>query len=86
MRKLEGIVKEVVDEMGYLKRREERFTDTNSTTPRVPLFSVVLNLPFASIDKPTRPELCMVHDFFARGVGGVANLPPPGILQEEIPH
>lgn len=31
MRKLEGIVKEIVDEMGYLKRREERFTNTNST-------------------------------------------------------
>ena len=30
MRKLEGIVKEIVDEMGYLKKREERFTDTNS--------------------------------------------------------
>jgi len=32
MRKLEGIVKEVVDEMGYLKRREERFTNTNTST------------------------------------------------------
>lgn len=29
MRKLEGLVKEVVDEMGYLKKREERFTETN---------------------------------------------------------
>jgi len=29
MRKLEGIVKEIVDEMGYLKNREERFADTN---------------------------------------------------------
>ena len=29
MRKLEGIVKEIVDEMDYLKRREERFLDTN---------------------------------------------------------
>ncbi|KAF8069115.1 emp24/gp25L/p24 family/GOLD-domain-containing protein [Lyophyllum atratum] len=32
MRKLEGIVKEIVDEMGYLKTREEKFTDTNSST------------------------------------------------------
>ncbi|KAL1746738.1 emp24/gp25L/p24 family/GOLD-domain-containing protein [Schizophyllum fasciatum] len=32
MRKLEGIVKEIVDEMGYLKKREERFTDTNTST------------------------------------------------------
>jgi len=29
MRKLEGLVKEVVDEMEYLKQREEKFTDTN---------------------------------------------------------
>ncbi len=30
MRKLEGIVKEIVDEMDYLKSREERFQNTNS--------------------------------------------------------
>ena len=30
MRKLEGIVKEIVDEMGYLEEREERFANTNS--------------------------------------------------------
>ena len=29
MRKLEGIVKEIVDEMDYLKIREERFQNTN---------------------------------------------------------
>jgi hypothetical protein len=42
MRKLEGIVKEIVDEMDYLKRREERFLDTNgkyktSFCPHAPL-------------------------------------------------
>ncbi|OBZ67628.1 Endoplasmic reticulum vesicle protein 25 [Grifola frondosa] len=31
MRKLEGVVKEIVDEMEYLKKREERFQSTNST-------------------------------------------------------
>ena len=30
MLKLEGVVKEIVDEMGYLQEREERFADTNS--------------------------------------------------------
>jgi hypothetical protein len=30
MRKLEGVVKEVMDEMEYLKKRESRFTSTNS--------------------------------------------------------
>jgi hypothetical protein len=40
MRKLEGIVKEIVDEMDYLKKREERFQDTNGKAvflPHVPL-------------------------------------------------
>ncbi|KAJ7167443.1 emp24/gp25L/p24 family/GOLD-domain-containing protein [Mycena crocata] len=40
MRKLEGLVKEIVDEMGYLKKREERFSDTNiSTQQRVQNFA-----------------------------------------------
>jgi len=40
MRKLEGLVKEVVDEMGYLKTREQKFTDTNfSTSTRVQNFA-----------------------------------------------
>ena len=30
MRKLEGLVKELVEEMEFLKKREERFTRTNS--------------------------------------------------------
>ncbi|KAH8105792.1 emp24/gp25L/p24 family/GOLD-domain-containing protein [Phellopilus nigrolimitatus] len=39
MRKLEGIVKEIVDEMDYLKKREERFSSTNeSTNTRVQKF------------------------------------------------
>ncbi|KAF5357038.1 hypothetical protein D9756_006739 [Leucocoprinus leucothites] len=32
MRKLEGVVKEILDEMEYLKKREERFTSTNTST------------------------------------------------------
>ncbi|KAI0312847.1 emp24/gp25L/p24 family/GOLD-domain-containing protein [Amylostereum chailletii] len=40
MRKLEGIVKEIVDELSYLKKREERFQDTNmSTQTRVQNFA-----------------------------------------------
>ncbi|KAF9077286.1 emp24/gp25L/p24 family/GOLD-domain-containing protein [Rhodocollybia butyracea] len=40
MRKLEGMVKEIVDEMGYLKQREIRFSDTNlSTNKRVQNFA-----------------------------------------------
>ncbi|KAG8897841.1 vesicle coat component, partial [Tulasnella sp. 417] len=32
MRKLEGVVKEISDELGYLKKRETRFRDTNEST------------------------------------------------------
>ncbi|KAF9648436.1 hypothetical protein BDM02DRAFT_3155738 [Thelephora ganbajun] len=40
MRRLEGLVKEIVDEMGYLKKREERFAGTNiSTNKRVQKFA-----------------------------------------------
>ena len=42
MRKLEGIVKEIVDEMDYLKAREERFQKTNSTFLPVSLPSSTL--------------------------------------------
>ena len=42
MRKLEGVVKEVVDEMNYLKTREERFQATNSASSL--LFSSLLLL------------------------------------------
>ncbi|KIM86664.1 hypothetical protein PILCRDRAFT_815900 [Piloderma croceum F 1598] len=40
MRKLEGVVKEIVDEMGYLEEREQRFSNTNiSTNQRVQNFA-----------------------------------------------
>ena len=41
MRRLEGLVKEIVDEMGYLKKREERFASTNGTTMIPNLTSIV---------------------------------------------
>ena len=44
MRKLEGIVKEIVEEMDYLKQREERFSSTNGTCS--------LQMREASADRP----------------------------------
>jgi hypothetical protein len=38
MRKLEGIVKEIVDELDYLKRREERFQTTNGMLSHVSIW------------------------------------------------
>lgn len=40
MRKLEGIVKEIVDELNYLKQREERFSSTNGMS--ISVFSPLL--------------------------------------------
>jgi len=41
MRKLEGIVKEIVEELDFLKKREERFSSTNeSTNKRVTRFGL----------------------------------------------
>ncbi|KAL7422244.1 vesicle coat component [Cryptotrichosporon argae] len=43
MRKLEAVVKEIVDEMGYLQRREMKMRDTNeSTNERVKYFSIFI--------------------------------------------
>ncbi|WWC69629.1 endoplasmic reticulum vesicle protein 25 [Kwoniella pini CBS 10737] len=45
MRKLEAVVKEIVEEMGYLQRREMRMRDTNeSTNARVKNFSILITL------------------------------------------
>ncbi|KAL7416678.1 emp24/gp25L/p24 family/GOLD-domain-containing protein [Mrakia frigida] len=42
MRKLEGVVKEIVDELAYLQRREARMRDTNeSTNRRVQNFALI---------------------------------------------
>ncbi|KAF8888540.1 emp24/gp25L/p24 family/GOLD-domain-containing protein [Infundibulicybe gibba] len=50
MRKLEGVVKEIVDEMGYLKKREERFSTTNaSTNERVQNFAWFTILSLAGL-------------------------------------
>lgn len=40
MRKLEGVVKEIVDELNYLKRREMRMRDTNGESRLASFVSV----------------------------------------------
>ncbi|KAI0338017.1 hypothetical protein BDW22DRAFT_1338640 [Trametopsis cervina] len=50
MRKLEGVVKEIVDELGYLKAREERFQATNmSTNSRVQNFAWFMLLSLVAL-------------------------------------
>ena len=86
MRKLEGLVKEVVDEMGYLKTREQRFTDTNCEfhVSLRPHLITLLSLP--SFNKYSRSKLCMVHIAFSHRPWHMANLPPPSFLQTEVPY
>lgn len=86
MRKLEGIVKEIVDEMGYLKKREERFTDTNGEKHLSYWSSHALSLTSLSLDKSESAELRVVHPRFTRRFGNMADLPFTCILQKEIPH
>ncbi|KAF7722983.1 vesicle coat component [Apophysomyces ossiformis] len=50
LRKLETVVKEIVDEMGYLQRREAKLRDTNeSTNARVKGFSILSLLTLVSL-------------------------------------
>lgn len=50
MRKLEGVVKEIVEELNYLKRREARMRDTNeSTNERVWWFSLLTAATLVSL-------------------------------------
>ena len=85
MRKLEGIVKEIDEELGYLKGRETRFRDTNRGStidaPReVPL------TPLCRINKRSRAELRALHPRLPNRSRCMANIPPSLILQAEVPH
>lgn len=81
MRKLEGLTKEIVDELGYLKKREERFTDTNRTcTVHIRLFASLPSSPFSSINKPARAEFCHVLHILIHRPGGVDDLPHARVL------
>jgi hypothetical protein len=58
MRKLEGLVTEIVDEMTYLKKREERFTNTNGTSS-VPL-PILLLTDVCRVDTGPCAILCFI--------------------------
>ncbi len=87
MRKLEGVVKEIYDEMEYLKKREARFTSTNSSYP--PLHhSAILRLTFSthSLNEHSCAELCLVlHSFFGCS-WCMANSASALIVQAQVPH
>ncbi|KAI9638554.1 endoplasmic reticulum vesicle protein 25 [Dioszegia hungarica] len=64
MRKLEAVVKEVVDELGYLQRREMRMRDTNeSTNTRVKNFSLLIMVGIVALGVW---QLVHLRSFFKR--------------------
>lgn len=87
MRKLEGVVKEIVDEMDYLKKREERFQSTNSTYERHDsVHCLMTRLTRFSINLQSRSEICVVHHCGSGGLGSLADTPSARFFQAEIPH
>lgn len=51
MRKLEGLVKEIADELDYLKKREERFTNTNRMPPSPLSYTLPYHVSLVSTNK-----------------------------------
>ncbi len=86
MRKLEGIVKEVVDELEYLKKREERFQSTNRKRLLILLVFYLISSYSTSLDQPACAELRVVHSLRPHRARGLANLPLASILQAKISH
>lgn len=86
MRKLEGIIKEVVDEMGFLKTREERFADTNGQLASSSYSSDQCTDRPRRIHEQTRSQLCPVQLLRAGSTRGLANTASPRILQAQVSH
>jgi len=82
MRKLEGIVKEIVEEMDFLKKREERFQSTNGNV--LPRFRLCLLTWTCSIDKPSRAKFRLVHNSGAARARRMADNAPTFVFQAKI--
>lgn len=90
MRKLEGVVKEVVDELGYLKEREVRFQTTNGKyTPLASQFYDFLPADFyifLRVHEQPRSEFRIIIAGHVNRSGRLADLPSSGLLQTEISY
>lgn len=87
MRKLEGVVKEIVDELEYLKKREERFADTNrqSSFGFLHITSYECYVPYSCDESPST-EFRLVHHSCPRGSWRLADSSPPIVFQAQVPH
>ena len=88
MRKLEGVVKEIVDEMEYLKTREERFQSTNSAYSGAGIehYSLTCHCTLDSVDAGSRAKLRVVHVRVSLRTRRLADLPPSRFLQAQVPY
>ena len=88
MRKLEGVVKEIVDELNYLKIREERFSSTNGASLSLPDLTYIIKHTrlHYRVNTSTSSQLCLVHDLCARRTWCLANIPLTRLLQAQVPH
>ena len=78
MRKLEGMVKELVDEMEFLQRREERFTNTNREFGHLNFRTLAHINP--SVNISTSPKFCLVHSSLSHWSGHLADIPSASIF------
>lgn len=90
MRKLEGVVKEIVDELNYLKRREARMRDTNGAL-------VIMACPAARlthhdyrhvhrVDKRPRSKILDPHHRRSHQLGSLADLVPSSVRSLHSSH
>jgi hypothetical protein len=86
MRKLEGIVKEVSDELGYLKAREERFSQTNGQLRSILILSPETERHVCRVYAGSCSKFLLVHHHLVRGSGCVADPPLALVLQAKIPY
>jgi hypothetical protein len=75
MRKLEGIVKEVSDELGYLKSREERFSQTNGRRPSaLPTMRLTLIFIESTLARVQKFAWFIIISFVGLGVWQILHL------------
>lgn len=91
MRKIEGLVKEIQDEMMYLKKREMRFQKTNRAySPQISFQHYTNHLLIQSlmnrVNERSSTKLRLVHLRLITVFGGLANRPSPKFLQEKISY
>jgi hypothetical protein len=87
MRKLEGVVKEIVDELNYLKRREARMRDTNGQqSPSSASQDITHSLVWWDdrIDKRQSSKFLLSHLLHTHITRSMANPASTELLQKEF--